>query len=233
MNTFGSIIARYRKQNKYTQADLCAELHKYGYSITPGAVSTWEKDNSQPSAGQFLALCKILHITQIYNEFLGDNPDDAMSLLNAEGKQKANEFIKLLLLSEQFRRNESAIIQPVIRSIHLYDIPVSAGTGEWLEESNYEEIEVGNEVPEIADFGVRIAGDSMEPQYVNGQIVWIQQLDKIEDGEIGIFFLDGKGYIKKLQDNKKGSYLISLNKKYDPIEINENTVFRTLGKVVG
>lgn len=233
MNTFGSIIARYRKQNKYTQADLSKELHKYGYSITPGAISTWEKDNSQPSAGQFLSLCKILHITKIYNEFLGDNPDDLMSMLNDEGKQKASDYINLLLLSEQYRREDDAVIQPVIRPIRLYDIPVSAGPGEWLDESNYKEIEVGNEVPAIADYGVRISGDSMEPQYVNGQIVWIQQLEKIEDGEIGIFFLDGKGYIKKLQDNKKGSYLISLNKKYDPIEINENTVFRTLGKVVG
>ena len=150
-----------------------------------------------------------------------------------DGKHKANDYINLLLLSEQYRRKDSAVIQPVIRPIHLYDIPVSAGPGEWLDESSYEEIEVGNEVPAIADFGVKINGDSMEPQYVNGQIVWIQQMGQIEDGEIGIFFLDGKGYIKKLQDNKKGSYLISLNKKYDPIEINSSTVFRTLGKVVG
>jgi repressor LexA len=137
------------------------------------------------------------------------------------------------MLSEDYRRENNSVIQKPSRIIHLYDIPVSAGHGEWLEESTYEELEVGSEVPETADFGVRVEGDSMEPQFVNGQIVWIHKMEQIEDGEIGIFYLDGKGYIKKLQDNKKGSYLISLNKKYDPIEINENTIFRTLGKVVG
>ena len=67
----------------------------------------------------------------------------------------------------------------------------------------------------------------------NKQIVWIQKISKIEDGEIGIFYLDGKAYIKKLQDNKKGSFLISLNKKYDPIEITPEKDFRTFGRVVG
>ena len=47
------------------------------------------------------------------------------------------------------------------RKIHLYDIPVSAGTGNFLDEADFETIEVGQEVPESADFGVRITGDSL------------------------------------------------------------------------
>ena len=54
-----------------------------------------------------------------------------------------------------------------------------------------------------------------------------------ENGEIGIFYLDGNAYIKKFQNNKKGTYLISLNKKYPPIPVNENDRFDILGKVVG
>lgn len=57
-------------------------------------------------------------------------------------------------------------------------------------------IEVGEEVPDNADFGIRISGDSMEPQFVNGQIVWVHQQNNLETNEIGIFFLDGNAYCK-------------------------------------
>lgn len=233
MNTFGSIIAKYRKQSKYTQSELSVLLSQYGYGITPGAISSWEKNNSQPSAVQFLALCKILSITDIYSEFIGFNPNDAMSKLNEEGIKKAFEYVNLLLLSAEYQKEDNSILHHSTRILHLYDIPVSAGFGEFLDESSFVEIEVGSEVPKIADYGVRISGDSMEPQFVNEQIVWIQKINKIEDGEIGIFYLDGKAYIKKLQDNKKGSFLISLNKNYDPIEITPEKDFRTFGRVVG
>ena len=73
----------------------------------------------------------------------------------------------------------------------------------------------------------------MEPQFINGQIVWVKQQNYLEDGEIGIFFLDGSGYIKKLQDNKDGHNLISLNKAYKPIPIVEDSNFMIFGKVIG
>jgi hypothetical protein len=41
-----------------------------GYPIKGGAISTWEKGVSLPNANQFLALCKILDITDIYGTFI-------------------------------------------------------------------------------------------------------------------------------------------------------------------
>ena len=95
-------------------------------------------------------------------------------------------------------------------------MPVSAGTGQFLDNDSYEEVEVEPEVPETADFGVRISGDSMMPRYLDKQIVWIQKTDELNDGEIGIFYYNGNTYCKKLLCNKNGTYLISLNDKYDP-----------------
>ena len=79
----------------------------------------------------------------------------------------------------------------------LFDLPVSAGTGQFLDSDRFSEIEVGDEVAASADFGVRVAGDSMEPLYLDGQIIWIHKQDTLEEGEIGIFFLDGEAYVKK------------------------------------
>lgn len=91
-------------------------------------------------------------------------------------------------------------------------------------------IEVGNEVAPEADFGVRIQGDSMEPQYIDGQILWVQQTEEIAHGEIGIFYLDGNAYCKKLNCGRDGFSLVSLNPKYDPIRIRKRTVSRYLVK---
>ena len=35
-------------------------------------------------------------------------------------------------------------------------------------------VEVGREVPDGANFGVRVAGDSMEPQFHDGQVIWVR-----------------------------------------------------------
>lgn len=77
-------------------------------------------------------------------------------------------------------------------------------------------------------------GGSEIPGIINldKQIVWIQKTDELNDGEIGIFFYNGNAYCKKLLCNKKGTYLISLNDKYEPIEIAEGSTFKTFGRVV-
>ena len=72
----------------------------------------------------------------------------------------------------------------------------------------------------------------MEPQYVNGQLVWVHEQPTLENGEIGIFFLDGCAYIKKLHITQGNMELVSLNSKYDPIPVTENSVFKVFGKVV-
>ena len=87
--------------------------------------------------------------------------------------------------------------------------------------------------PEDTTFGVRISGDSMEPEFHDGQIAWVLQQESVANGEIGIFALNGEAYIKKLQNDKDGIFLISLNEKYAPIKVGENDRLDIFGKVLG
>ena len=230
MKKLGKIIATYRKQNNLSQTQLSEILMKNGFKASNKAVSSWEKDTTEPSASLLLFLCKLLGITDIYSEYYGNNPSNPLSGLNEEGKEKALDYIQLLVDSGRF---QNATIIPFRRTIRLFDIPASAGVGNFLDGDNFTEVEVGEEVPSTADFGIRISGDSMEPRFVNGQIVWVQKQDTLNSGEIGIFFLDGNAYCKKLQDDEKGLYLLSLNSNYDSIAVTENQTFKIFGKVVG
>ena len=229
--TLGSILASYRKKKKISQLELADELAKYGVNVSNAAISAWEKDSSVPNANQFLILCKLLGITDIYNEFVGFNPDDVLAKLNDEGKAKALEYISLLLLSEQFQKKEATVI-PFRRKIRWSLLASSAGTGELLDDENFEIIEVGEDVPEEADFGLALNGDSMEPRYHDKQAVWVQKTDTLSNGEIGIFYLDGMTYCKQLKQDKDGIFLISLNSKYQPIKVTADSTFKIFGRVL-
>ena len=108
---------------------------------------------------------------------------------------------------------------------------VSAGCGFELDEGdNWETIEI-SDTPEArrADYALTISGDSMEPVYYDGDIVLVKMQDTVEIGQIGIFILDGSGYIKKYC----GDHLVSLNEDYDDIPLSDYEDVRCSGRVIG
>lgn len=231
MKKIGSIIASYRKDMKLSQFELADKLARYNVNVSNAAISAWEKNISIPNANQFLSLCKILNITDIYSEFIESNPNDIMAKLNSAGKEKVMDYIRLLLLSDEYRKTEATII-PFRRKIRWSLLASSAGTGEFLDDENFEYIEVGSEVPDDADFGLALNGDSMEPRYHDNDAVWVKQTNTLGNGDIGIFYLDGMTYCKKLEETEHGVFLVSLNPKYEPIPVTENSTFRIFGKVL-
>lgn len=73
----------------------------------------------------------------------------------------------------------------------------------------------------------------MEPEHHDGQIAWVMQQETLANGEIGIFSYNNEAFIKKLQNDQNGIFLISLNKEYSPIEVGKNDQLHIFGKVVG
>ena len=230
---FGSIIATKRKECKLSQPQLAALMCKKGLNVKAHSISKWEKNVNLPNVLQFFALCEILKISDINQTFQVGTEATLLSKLNKEGHDKALDYINLLFKSGMYLRKESVIYQFPRRSLSLYDLPVSAGTGQFLDSDRLCEIEVGDEVAANADFGVRVSGDSMEPLYLDGQIIWIHKQETLEEGEIGIFFLDGDAYVKKYHHSTSGIQLISLNSKYPPINVSSESTLKTFGKVVG
>ncbi len=270
MNSFGATISSHRKANRLSQAELATRLSDFGFSPSAASVSAWEKGVNIPNALQFLSVCRILGITDIYEEFIGPLPENDLSKLNEAGKEKVREYISLLLLSDEFRKPTVTQISPsldlvgeelsyrfsdvtysephrakldsvgeepftrdaVRRKLRIYMLPASAGTGQFLDGEDYEEIDAPDNTPETADFGIRVKGNSMEPRYHDGQIAWIKKCDVLENGDIGIFCLNGEAFIKKFASYPGGAALVSLNPAYSPIELNESDSFTILGKVL-
>ncbi len=116
------------------------------------------------------------------------------------------------------------------RSVLLYNLPVSAGPGVYLDDTAAEEISIpDNEKTASADFALRISGNSMEPKYHDGDVVLVEAADAVEVGELGIFILDGNGYFKKFG----GDTLISLNPEFANILLRDYAETVCCGRVVG
>ena len=130
--------------------------------------------------------------------YFGVNPADPFSSLTDEGREKAMDYINLLHASGMYEKQTAKIIP--FRSIDIFENAVSAGTGNFLVDGPKETVRIDESIlPEDTTFGVRISGDSMEPEFHDGQIAWILQQESVANGEIGIFALNGEAYIKKLQ----------------------------------
>ena len=119
-----------------------------------------------------------------------------------------------------------------LRTMRIYTNSASAGFGEYLEDSDYEDVEVSSEVPSNADFGITIHGDSMQPNINDGDVVWVREQETLEPNEVGVFVLNGSALCKKLVSISGRFFLRSLNDKYRDIPIGEDDSLKVIGKVL-
>lgn len=110
------------------------------------------------------------------------------------------------------------------RVIPLYFTPAAAGYASPAFGEDFEYIDIEGDIPAFADFAVRIDGDSMEPYIMDGSIVYINR-DPLENGDVGIFYLNGDMLCKQYyRDNDGDVHLLSLNRnrsdadRYIPVD---------------
>ncbi|HFQ1740669.1 TPA: XRE family transcriptional regulator [Staphylococcus aureus] len=107
----------------------------------------------------------------------------------------------------------------------------SAGIGERLYNEPISKEFVRGYVP-AHDIALKVNGDSMEPLFKNGQIIFIEKSHTIKDGQIGVFIINGDAYVKKVYVEDNRLTLVSLNKKYKDLYFYDNESVRLVGKVI-
>ena len=225
--SLGETLTALRREAGLTQPGVAALLAELGCAVQPAAISKWEKGQTMPNAAQFLALCRIYRVRDVLGAFLGE--PGPLSGLNAEGRRLVDGYVRVLLASGLYAE---AAPEEARRTLPLYHLAASAGTGQFLDGDSSEPIDAAGAPPE-ADFAVRIAGDSMEPEIHDGQIVFVRSRDDLESGRVGIFIFRGEAYCKRLQRDAHGAYLVSINARYKPIALPAGEPVRVCGEVVG
>ena len=146
----------------------------------------------------------------------------------AEPEEKPARILQPIRLGNRYAEEQR--VRSGKRNIRLFELPVSAGVGVYLDEERAESISIPNsDKTAEADYALRISGNSMEPKYHNGDILLVQHADGVEVGELGIFLLDGCGFFKVYG----GDRLLSLNPDYAPILLKDFDDIQCKGRVIG
>ena len=83
-------------------------------------------------------------------------------------------------------------------------------------------------------FGLRIQGDSMEPDIHNGDTVIVRQQEDAETDEIVIALINGNdGVCKRLKKYQNSIALVSINANYEPMYFTEKEVESKPVKIIG
>lgn len=233
----GLKIKEFRDQRGLTQKEL-ADLIEMGNTT----IANYEKGFRTPKKNTLFKIANALNVTiddlfpilkQSDNSII-ESIEEILSKLDPEPYQhNVLTYAEGQLEEQKQAKKKLAEVHDVFVeyiAYNYYDQPVSAGTGQYLNEVEIETIQLPVKVD--ADFVCPIYGDSMEPDYKSGDYVFVKLSVDLPNGTVGVFDYEGEAYIKQLIIEKDKAYLRSFNKKYKDIPIDSNSDFRIIGKVV-
>lgn len=225
----GENIKRYRLQNGWTQQELGAKI-----GISKNAIGNYEKGFRSPKKDTMFDLANAFNISidDLFPPIQNDSSSNASQIQSIYDELNPPRQVKVLNYAKmQLNEQENEVSEAIqLYSYDYYDHPASAGTGQYLNDVRVERIELPVDID--ADFVIPIKGDSMEPGYHDGDLVFIQTSVDLNDGVIGVFNYNGDAYIKQLVIDKEQAYLHSLNPAYKDMPITPDTDFRIIGEVV-
>ena len=211
-------------------------------------LSNYENGNTEPDMDTFLKLCHLYELD--YAELLGEAYGYRLPGISIDIKKSDINMIKKYRnLDIPGRNHVDAVLQwesermvqlqhatalspglpSSVRLIQYYQHLASAGNGEYLFDDIPADLIAVPDTPisRKADFVIGVSGDSMAPTYHDGDKVYVQKVDKIPVGSIGIFVRGTDCFIKELGSDR----LISHNKEYPDIPAGED--IRLVGMVLG
>ncbi len=247
--SFGERLKKARTLRGLTQKQLAEKLN-----IGSTTVTGYEKDNSEPN---MLTISKIMEILEVDANFLFQDEKKELYENEASPEEFENIIKKYRLIAEYSPDGASVVDTVLDREYSIADklreqkeqlekvkkmdmevaeeiVPTRlwayygkiacAGTGFYFDDIPSDNIEAPYA---NADFIIGVNGDSMEPDYSDGEKLYVKKTEHIRYGEVGIFTINNECFLKEYGDNG----LVSRNKKYNNIQGNEDV--RLIGKVVG
>ena len=230
--SYGGMIRARRKQKGLNQEELGALV-----SVGKNAVGAWESGRSRPDLNSVPVICEALGIS--LEEFYGTGKKRTKAAESVP-EEFASRFVRLTEYHRQVvLREMDALLEmqqgtetPKRKLIRLFlnELSACAGPSLTVGETRGEPVWV-EETPltASADELIRVSGDSMEPEFHDGDLVLVRHGASLRPGEIGIFTNGDAGYIKVYQRDG----LHSLNPAYPAITFSEGDEVRCVGKVLG
>ena len=209
----GEIIKKYRTENELSQRAFANRT-----SLSPSYINTLEK---------------------IYNPKTGKpysvTTDVAIELANAMNL-KIEKLLSKLNNDQEFTINENKKTNSSNSAIVFVYGTIPAGIPMECIEDILDTEEISQDMLRGGKqyFGLKVKGNSMEPDYLDGDVIIFQKQDDCENGDDCVVMVNGNdGTFKRVFKNENGIILQPLNNKYQPM-IYSNEQIETLPvKILG
>lgn len=240
--SFATRLKEQRIRMGLTQVQLANAL-----GVSKGAVGNYEIGTSSPKADNLYQLFDILKCdaNYLFQDEMRElheahaTPDEMENLvkkyrtLDGHGKEmvdfvldkEAERVAEELRL--KFQRSPKTPDETIQLPVNLAAAAEGDGFGAWLDnDCNPISVQL-NSTTRKADMVIKVQGRSMEPSYQDGDYVLVRFQPDIEVGEVGIWTIDGLGYVKERGEDR----LISQNPDISDIIIGEQECI-CVGKVI-
>ena len=156
-----------------------------------------KRDNEKVNMSTLNKIADVLGITIDY--FFGDNEDMETY---ASPRSRPDFF-------------PASAVRP-LSEMHHQRVPMigSVAAGEPILDADFDTY---LEAPCDCDAAVTVRGDSMEPTYYDGDILYIRQQPTVRKGQIAVVFVDDMAAIKHVYREHDGVMLVSDNPAYPPM----------------
>lgn len=222
-----------REKNHMEQQELANHLGKKSSST----ISEWEKGKYTPRIGVLNDIAELfdVSISDLMNKDLSNQENSnyktgiskIYDLLDPDRQAKVVNYAQA-----QLDEQNNIIHIDEYQEIYLQS-KVSAGTGILdLDPENVETISYKGKLPNYYDFAFKVAGNSMEPIFFDGDIIFVEKMNDVINGALMVVQIDDEAFIKKVYRENNCLRLVSLNKDYKDIIVDGKNEIRIVGKVV-
>lgn len=185
----GNFFKQLRKERHLTQKDVADEL-----GTTYVTIGNWERGSTFPDMPMAKKVAAFYGVT--VDELSKGRRQEPLREVEYIPSDRSGRFIRV----------------PVIGRIPA-GIPIEA-----IEEiEDWEDLPVASTVMGKRYFGLKIKGDSMEPEYRDGDVIIIQQQEDCQSGDDCAVMVNGNdATFKRVRISENGITLQPLNSKYEP-----------------
>lgn len=258
MATFSERLNLIMKEKKLRQVDVLnlakPYQQKYNIKFNKSHLSQYVNGKFNPDDDKIFLLSKVLDVSEawllgynvprtrevdIIENTLSEKINTTVQQLNEENQNKTYKYAKNLL---QFQNRTVQEVSVEYKPKELTEIfvteKVAAGVGYSYGNNEVTPYYTDREDLMPYDMATCVFGDSMEPEFSDGDIILLKQGYDNVNGDIYVVDYDGKSYVKKLYNDGSRFVLKSLNKKYSDIIIYRSDLeggdvyFNIIGKVV-
>ena len=226
-------IRYYRKKKGMEQKQLARML-----GITGNAVTNWENGRSRPDIQTLPRLCEILNVSlyelfRLPDPYIQYTPDEQNMITDYRALSEAHQTFVQKMVSDLRMAEKLVVMRPITKVLHP-PRSLAAGVGDPSE--CYDDAEKlylhSSPLIDRADYVFDVSGDSMEPNYHNGDMVLVRKLSSVNDlnyGDVGAFTMENELYIKVFDEKGLRSY----NPAYRLMPYTEYENIFLIGEVIG